>query len=288
MRLSEIITEVKVPFTRSKGQLPKSAGEQEPLKDSDTIRVYHGVNSSEDIAKIMTVGLSGKERANRRYSYEGNNNPRGLFVTIDLAVAKEFGPFIIEFHAKVSDLEAPVWPGGAYTVQGGYASYFDSDDDRNKATQAARERAKKDKDLSISQSDKPELANTLFAFGESQALFTGELNPKSIRAVWVQDNPDRVTSSYTRLTRLEFVKLLSAGKLKGRYDTKVEPYNHNKSDKMFAPRDQVTLDAYLDKLEQEYKHLNRDELLDIIKDDNDHINRHLWPAQAISVKKELK
>lgn len=287
MRLSEIITEVKVPFTRSKGQLPKSASEQEPLKDSDTIRVYHGVNVNRDIAKIMTVGLSGKERANRRYSYEGNNNPRGLFVTIDLDVAKEFGPFIIEFHAKVSDLEAPVWPDGAYTVQGGYASYFDSDNDRNKATQAARERAKKDKDLSISQSDKPELANTLFAFGESQALFTGELNPNSIRAVWVQGNPDKVTSSYTRLTRLEFVKLLSAGKLKGRYDTKVEPYNRKKSDKLFAPRDQVTLDAYLDKLVKKYKHLKRSELLDIIKKNNEILDQDLWPTQAISVKKEL-
>ena len=83
---------------------------KKPLSDSDTIRVYHGAYDLGTVVQALKYGLTGDIRADRRYSYEANNNPRGLFVTPDLDVAKEFGPYIIEFHTRVSDLEAPVWP----------------------------------------------------------------------------------------------------------------------------------------------------------------------------------
>lgn len=286
MRLQQLF-EVSAPFTRSKGQSAKSADQQMPLSDYDTIRVYHGVNSHEDLIKIMEVGLSGKERAQRRYSYEGNNNPRGLFVTIDFDTAKEFGSFIIEFHARVSDLEAPVWPSGRFTGQGQMAHYFDSDDDREAARQVARDKARQDRSSTIRASDRPELATTLFSFGESQALFTGELNPNSIRAVWMKDHPDSVVGGFTRYTNREFRNKLKRGELVGRYGAKLSPGKYKRSEeKLFLPRETVTLDMYLDKMLSIYRHLDREELIRISQD-TDYIERDLWPEQAKRVRSEL-
>jgi hypothetical protein len=106
--------------------------DEPPISDEETIRVYHGFRDRDQAFKALTKGLSGKSRADRTYSYEFVNNPKGLFVTIDFDVAKEFGSsgIIIEFTSKISDLEAPVWKGGRYFVQGEYTSGFKDESER--------------------------------------------------------------------------------------------------------------------------------------------------------------
>jgi hypothetical protein len=110
---------------------------EEPLKDNDTIRVYHGFNDFDDAIIAVKYGLSGKEKARRIYSYEANNNPYGLFVTLDFEKAKDFSHprkdgtvVVFELNVKVSDLEAPVWPGGAFTTPGQYSQYWEDEEER--------------------------------------------------------------------------------------------------------------------------------------------------------------
>src|SRR5882672_11349947 len=84
----------------------------QPLKSKDTLRVFHGFHSFRDAYRAAIYGLTGRERADRRYSYEFDNNPHGLFVTLSLKAAREFtGSYedqvIMEFVANESDLEAP-------------------------------------------------------------------------------------------------------------------------------------------------------------------------------------
>ena len=114
-----------------------------PLKDTDVVRVYHGFYDNKYAYQFCKYGASGKELTSRVYSYESNNNPYGLFVTSNFKKAKDFSrPYnglavIIEFNARVKDLEAPVWPGGGYTVQGQMSHYWKGND--LKAQMADRE-----------------------------------------------------------------------------------------------------------------------------------------------------
>lgn len=45
---------------------------KDPINFGDTIRVYHGFRDTRDALDAAKVGMSGKERANRVYSYESN------------------------------------------------------------------------------------------------------------------------------------------------------------------------------------------------------------------------
>lgn len=165
----------------------------EPIKDTESILVYHAFNDVADAVMACTYGLSGADTParGRRYSYEANNNPRGLFVGATLDVCKDFGNSIVEFSVRVRDLEAPVWPNGSYTVQGEMSGRFDSDDDREAARMQARQSALKSGNSAIYNSDRPELAYTLLTGGERQALFTGVLTPNSIRRMWVNLTPKK-------------------------------------------------------------------------------------------------
>ena len=185
---------------------------ESPIMDNETIRVYHGFASMDDAERVLERGISGKVRANRRHSYEFRNNPKGVFVSIDLNVAKEFGGsgVIIEFTSKVSDLESPVWKGGKFFVQGEYTKQFDDDDDR----EAERTTRRKDTDTSddpkISGSSRSELADSIFNNSEKQALFIGDLNPNMIKAVWynkVLDEDRRTNGKWERMSRKEFIKM---------------------------------------------------------------------------------
>jgi len=194
---------------------PRTASNENesPIMDNEKIRVYHGLSSMEDAKKVLENGLSGGVRANRRYSYEFANNPKGLFVTIDLDVAKEFGGggVIIEFTTSVSDLEAPVWKGGDYFVQGQYTKQFKDDEDRESERMSQRELGDKSEDPRISKSDRSELANTLFNNREKQALYIGDLNPNMIKAVWYNKTlhkDRRVSGEWERYSRKDFLKMM--------------------------------------------------------------------------------
>lgn len=181
----------------------KSPEERPTLQKNDVIRLFHGFRDLEDAIAACRYGISGKARVGRVYSYEADNNPQGLFVTTDPKKASEFGAWIVEFHANMSELEAPVWPSGSYTVQGQMAEYFGNnkakrEEERTKARQRAVER----NIPPISQSERPELANTLLGFGESQALFIGHLNPNRIIRVWLRDNRN---GQLTNISRQQFL-----------------------------------------------------------------------------------
>lgn len=167
-----------------------------PIKRGDTVRVFHGFREPIEALRTAKLGLSGASRVPRVYSYEADNNPKGLFVTMSLHVAAGFvGSFgtrtIMEFVARTEDLEAPVWPNGRYTVQGEFASYFGHGHQGRRNRIAARKAQAADlagagHDDRIHASDDPMLASSLLHNGELQALFIGHLSPRDITAFWVE------------------------------------------------------------------------------------------------------
>mgnify|MGYP000055188431 CR=1 FL=1 len=231
---------------------------KKPLSDSDTIRVYHGAYDLGTVVQALKYGLTGDIRADRRYSYEANNNPRGLFVTPDLDVAKEFGPYIIEFHTRVGDLEAPVWPGGSFTVQGQISPTFSDEEEREAERIAQKERISKDAAKHIMQSDSPDVAFWLMDAGESQALFRGDLNRNSIRAVWVSTAPDRMRRPYRRMKPREFLKEYEKEGIPNKFGGRSKPseVEQPKTDwyklkkKLFAPRESASFEELYDRFSQ--------------------------------------
>lgn len=265
-----------------------------PLKDTDSIRVYHGSNNIVGILRMLKYGVSGKERADRIYSYETNNNPRGLFVSISPEVAKDFGHFVIEFHTKVSDLESPVWPGNGYTVQGQMAQYFSDDNEREQKRLSEREKQKHSTYDSIRNSDRPELAAILFQGGEAQALFTGELDPNSIKYVWANDNENISTkwSSFTRYTRKDFIKKYGhrSKVLKTTYKgTQEVDDDHRSTRRVLKPREKFDIELLLHRINQQYKkpehHLTMEELKDALAHaDDGTLLMYVWPSQLQDAK----
>jgi hypothetical protein len=287
--LYKLVCEVNVISTKTKGRNYKYIDEYDPIHDNETIRVYHAFNDIQDAIKTLKYGISGKERIGRRYPYENNNNPRGLFVSLSLDVVKDFGNTVIEFHTPVSDLEAPVWPGGGYTVQGQMVQYFEDDDDREQARLNQRKQATTSKYNSISKSDRPELAETLFNNSENQALFIGELNPNSIRAVWINTTPEKSGrfSTFKRLSRKEFLKEFGNQEIEKKYD------DYRIKDRLMSPREKFDLDVFLTRAATKYPQgsgsLEKDkkELFDILKNvlSEHQLLQYLWPRQLEEFKK---
>ena len=250
-----------------------------PLKDNETIRVYHAFNNPQDLYDILKYGTSGKLRAKRIYSYEANNNPKGFFVSIDFKTVKGFGQYIMELHTRVSDLEAPVWPSGSYTVQGEYSKYWDEENPREKGTEAAREKAKQSKEDYIRNSDRPELADSLYNNYEKQALFVGELDANSIRAIWVNKDmkKDGRYSTYDRMSVKEFLKTHPS-----------KPSSEHRF-KIFTPREEFDVDVMLKRFNQRFDRMSTDDILNGLKYVDDRgLAVHFWPKQMAAVKKFIK
>jgi len=218
-------------------------GNEDPLLDSEVIRVYHGFYSEDDIKKVLEKGLSGQVRAKRIYSYESGNNPKGLFVTIDLKKAQEFGSgsgMLIEFSSRVSDLEAPVWVDGrSYFVQGEYTKSFKDMEEREQQRLINRQSAVKSAYDYISKSDRPELAESIFDNPEKQALYIGNLNPNMIKAIWYNEKlhkDRRYGGEWERLSRKDFMKRLGI--------------NIDKRDRLinYYPNDEFILDEFVNDL----------------------------------------
>jgi len=225
--------------------------ESEPLKDTDSVLVYHGTSSTELVKQWITKGLTGDAKANRTYSYEFNNNPKGLFVTPDLDTAKEFGTLIIEFHANVSDLESPVWPNGTFTGQGQMSGRFDGPEEREEERQRIRDIHSQSEDDVIKNSDRPELAAILIGGGERQALFIGDLNPHFVKAVWVKDDPEKAKSTYTRVSPKEFIRLLKQDKLSNSMYNRGGLSDDNK-DYVITPREYLSGDELIQRIINRY------------------------------------
>jgi hypothetical protein len=241
--------------------------------------VYHAFNNPQDLYDILKYGTSGKLRAKRIYSYEANNNPKGFFVSIDFKTVKGFGQYIMELHTRVSDLEAPVWPSGSYTVQGEYSKYWDEENPREKGTEAAREKAKQSKEDYIRNSDRPELADSLYNNYEKQALFVGELDANSIRAIWVNKDmkKDGRYSTYDRMSVKEFLKTHPS-----------KPSSEHRF-KIFTPREEFDVDVMLKRFNQRFDRMSTDDILSGLKYvDDQGLAVHFWPKQMAAVKKFIK
>jgi hypothetical protein len=253
---------------------------EKPLKDTETIRVYHGFYSYETALEVLKKGLSGKERARRIYSFESGNNPYGLFVSVDFKAATKFASsgIIIEFSSKVSDLEAPVWVGGrSYFIQGEYTQSFKDLDEREQQRLLNRQRAGESPYDSISKSDRPELAETLFDNAERQALYIGDLNPNMIKRVWYNE-----TRHVKRLTNGPWEKYSVNDFLNYKKEYKSKKGKRIK----FYPNDDFTIEKFA-------SFLDRDEDLKIYLDqiinydlDSDYTlkNYGFWPKQVKQIR----
>lgn len=212
------------------------------LQSGDTFTMYHGFRDMEHAVRAVRQGLTGRQRISRTYSYENNNNPYGLFVTLDFKKATEFGQTVIEFIARLEELEAPVWPGNSYTVQGQMAQYFDNDLRANRANRRARRQElnreiadKNNIDPMIQQSSQSWRDYLLIDSYENQSLFVGHLDPKRITRVW--HNPHRTINlkDYQEMTPKEFLDY--AGDIETNHDqdhrifTPEEPWDPNKFQK---------------------------------------------------------
>ena len=212
---------------------PKGYSET-PIKDSETIRVFHGFNKIDDAIYTIKYGLSGQEEARRIYSYESGNNPKGLFVTIDFNTATKFAhsKIIIEFSTKISDLEAPVWVGGRnYFVQGEYTKSFKDMSEREQQQLINRQTASQSPYPQIANSDRPELAQSIFDNPERQALYIGNLNPNMIKRVWLK-TPG--ADSWKHITPNQFLK---------QYKNNQPSDYTNYQEKLFKPNDDFSIDT---------------------------------------------
>lgn len=267
--MQEFLSEVRVVN-------PKKIEKEEPLKDTQTIRVFHGFNDFKDVETVMTIGLSGKERARRIYSFEAGNNPYGLFVSIDLDAIKRAGfadsGVIIEFSTKVSDLEAPVWVGGRnYFVQGEYTKSFKDLDEREQQRLLNRQRAGESPYDYIAKSDRPELAETIFDNPERQALFVGDLDPNMIKYVWYNERLHKnrkLDGEWVRMKRIDFIKKVGLNNKDERY-------------LKYLPNDDFNFDEFVEKyFKGDYNNRSLKRFLEFdTKSEYDLKNYGLFPKQ---------
>lgn len=225
----------------------------QPLKHGDTMTVFHGFYRIDAALKIAKDGLSGREKADRVYSYEFRNNPYGLFITPELNIAKKFShgniKVIMQFVAAYEELEAPVWPNGGYAIQGEYAKTFSGKHERFKAKKAAQYDIESDASMPewVKLSDDKHLAAMLMTGGESQALFVGHLNPGDIEYFYVSEG----NNEYKKLTPSEFLE---------QYDISKQAA----SDKLYKPNDNFVGDEFINLLAVALKK-NPENTYDIVK-----------------------
>ena len=274
-----------------------------PIKDTEKIRVYHGFGGYGKGSALNAIkyGLSGKDRADRAYSYETVNNPKGLFVSIDIKVVeRQFAGsgVIIEFDTLVSNLEAPVWKGqDNFFVPGQYTDGFKDDEERT-AEQLRKRQMYKDKDPEgydkysmnqrISKSDRPELAQTLFNNGEQQALFIGHLDPNNIKYVWFHEGrwfKNTTRGEWKRIPRLQFIKLMKDAYAEEKAN---KSYNSNQmkgADKFFRPNEDFTIEKLTTILNS--KGYDVQDFLQYYGRDPYSLNTHFYPKQTEQLKKYL-
>lgn len=219
-----------------------------PLESTDTITVYHNFRDVVHVLDVIKYGLSGRSRVPRVYSYESDNNPYGLFVSPDFRTVDDFGSVIIEFNARVSDLEPPVWPGGGYTVQGGYSQYWGHGRSgvraRRRAQRDLRKRYSSDESDVIARSVDPLLAVTLTGMGERQALFVGHLDPSDITRIF--ERVGNRSHSWEEVSVHEFLDRHAAEV------SEYEKHRHEHSSKIFKPSEEFNGEVFIERLSGQY------------------------------------
>jgi hypothetical protein len=275
----------------------KEFSKEDPIKDTEVFRVFHGFSGNAGFDEALYTilhGLSGKEMARRIYSYESGNNPKGLFVSVDFNVVKRNfsgSGVIIEFSARASDLEAPVWAGGgSYFVQGQYTKSFKGDDEREQQRLINRDRDATHLDPRVSKSDRPELGQTLFDNAERQALFVGDLNPNMIKYVWYNEvlhKERRTNGEWVKYTRKDFIN-----KFKQEWEDSKKSvenrYGDRKANRMFKPNEDFDENIFIKRLESQYGEGTYERWLKYELDrkfDEYYLKSYFWPKQMQQAKK---
>jgi hypothetical protein len=221
-------------------------GDFEPLKRGDTVRVFHGFDNVTEAIIAARYGISGQLRPARKYSYEANTNPKGLFVTISEKTARDFAldGCVVEFIAKYEDLEPPVWVQGSYGTQGSYMPTFRSKVERLATKKRFENEIRNDQNQPefIKFSDNPYMTKVLFDSSEYQALFTGNLNPDKIISFSERDN------NWEKINLEEFLEKYKDIDLKSdkTYQNRNSMLKHE--DKLFLPEDDFDADEFVKRL----------------------------------------
>jgi len=230
-------------------QYDNMRGNFEPLKRGDTVKVFHGFDNINEAIIAARHGVSGQLRPSRKYSYEANTNPKGVFVTISEETAKQFAldGCVIEFIAKYDELDPPVWPQGSYGTQGSYMPTFKSKVERLATKKRLKSEIGNDKNQPefIKSSDDPYMAKILFDSSEYQALFTGNLNPS--RIISFSEKKD----NWKKINLEEFLE-----KYKDVDFTNDRTYQNRNSmlkheSKLFLPEDDFDADEFVKRLAEE-------------------------------------
>lgn len=267
----------------------------QPLKKGDTIKVYHGFRDYNQALEVAKYGLSGATKVPRVYSYESDNNPKGLFVSSKFEPTKQFAAgykltVVMEFVADYSELEAPIWPGGSWTGYGGYSKYWGHGiEGRRNRNQARKELSKKYETPDeytpewVKLSDDPYKAELLMSGSEPQALFVGHLNPKRISAFYVREVKNQeYASDWTRMSREEFME---------KYTEQMDKsYKSQHKYKVFNPDDDFDPEVFMKGLADTFPRSDVRKNLSymwkyVMADKNkvqafkDHFGQELWPKQ---------
>ena len=213
---------------------------QQPIMNNEVLRVFHGFDNIEDAVLIAQYGTSGKFRHPRKFSYENGMNPNGLFVTTDFNVAADSFSYgrvrvVIEFSARVTDLDTPVWNNNySHFGQDSNPKPFRNRDEREAQKQRYQDNAANSEYDYIRNSDNKAMAQNIFHNTEHQALFVGDLNPNMIKRFWVYDTSYN-DKGWDKLSRGEFLKRYS--------NTEIQPnkyqFHNFPDDKIFRPNDDV-------------------------------------------------
>lgn len=299
----------------------KQVYNQEPIKNNETIRVYHGCDLQTAV-QIAIEGVSGKEWHPRKYSYEAGMNPVGLFVSTSFQVVKKFSnPFnggkeknasvIIEFSAKASDLDTPVWNNSSsYFGQGSNPMPFKDKEERDKQKELYQSDALKSKYNYIKSSDNPAMAERIFDNSEHQALFIGDLSPNMIKRFWVQPMKRKdyywveANKEYIPMKRSEFLK--EYGNQEFYINGTNNEYKKIKNTKLYLPNEDYDgIEGFAKRMEDKWAEGNKyiekekregkydyearikdkaERIEDFLKwNDYDCLKDFLWPKQLIQL-----
>lgn len=247
----------------------------------ERLTVFHGFSQIEKAIDAVKYGLSGKSKVARDFSYEADNNPTGLFVTPELKIAKFFGDVVIQFEVETRELEAPVWPNGMFTGQNQKSEYFG----RDRAGRIARNARIKFEDEDNLKNGRPSrLENSLFHFGENQALFIGHLNPSRISKIFIARRDDGIV--WEEISAEDFLK---------EFGHKKEVSDWSNSAKLFAPDEDFAIDVFHVRLSSKFKFITAEKINDSVKrmlsgDDprrqfENGMKKYLWPKQIFQAYK---
>ena len=268
-QLFNLINEVRyIDTSNSYKKDPRQVLNQEPIKNGESIRVFHGC-SLETALNAAINGLSGQVRVSRTYSYENGMNPKGLFVSTDFKKAMYFAydtdtMVIMEFTVKSDDLDTPVWNNSfGFFGQGSNPQPFSSRTEREQQKQKYQDDAKKSDNEYVRNSDNPAMAERIFDNPEHQALFVGNLNPNQIKRFWIKKNGDR---TFIPLSRKDFY--LKFGNREVKWDDRTRTYSKVYKEKAFLPNEDFTsiedmvrrdLENYFQRIPSARKRINVEE-----------------------------